>query len=215
MTKNANAKQDEVSASPFDLVTFGTGKNGALKVKQRGADALEKIFGSESPAVNEGLLLQCFVGLSKVELLDGGEDRRDFMPAIVRDIAPRDAIERLLAVQMATTHVALIRQGKRMANADQLPQFEANERAYNKLARTFAAQVEALRKHRNGGKQTVVVQHVNVADGAQAVIGNVQTRGRGKDEGSIRISYALPDGIEQKVNLGGAHGPSRLSGLAV
>jgi DNA-binding FadR family transcriptional regulator len=33
--------------------------------------------------------------------------------------------------------------------------------------------------------------------------------------GSIRISYALPDGIEQKVNAGGAHGPSRLSGLAV
>jgi len=36
-----------------------------------------------------------------------------------------------------------------------------------------------------------------------------------KNEGSIRISYALPDGIEQKVNAGGAHGPSRLSGLAV
>ena len=182
MTKNANAKQDEVSASPFDLVTFETGKNGALNMKQRGADALEKIFGSESPAVNKGLLLQCFVGLSQVEILDGGEDRRAFMPAIVRDIAPRDAIERLLAVQMATTHVALIRQGKRMANADQLPQFEANERAYNKLARTFAAQVEALRKHRNGGKQTVVVQHLNVADGAQAVIGNVQTGGEGQRE---------------------------------
>jgi len=103
-------------------------------------------------------------------------------PAIVRDIAPRDAIERLLAVQMAATHVALIRQSKRMAYADQLPQFEAHERAYNKLARTFAAQVEALRKHRNGGKQTVVVQHLNVADGAQAVIGNVQTGGEGQRE---------------------------------
>jgi hypothetical protein len=38
---------------------------------------------------------------------------------------------------------------------------------------------------------------------------------RSKNIGSIRISYALPDGIEQKVNAGGAHGPSRLSGLAV
>jgi hypothetical protein len=33
--------------------------------------------------------------------------------------------------------------------------------------------------------------------------------------GSIRISYALPNDIEQKVNAGGAHGPSRLSGLAI
>jgi hypothetical protein len=97
------------------------------------------------------------------------------MPAIVRDIAPRDGIERMLAVQMATTHVALIRQGKRMAYAEQLPQFEAHERAYNRLARTYAAQVEALRKHRNGGKQTVVVQHVSVENGGRAVIGNVET----------------------------------------
>jgi len=168
-------KPKKVSAPPYDLVTFKTDKNGTLTVTQHGADATEKIFGSESPAVNEGLFLQCFVGLSEVELKSGGEDRRGFMPAIVRDIAPRDGIERMLAVQMATTHVALIRQGKRMAYAEQLPQFEAHERAYNKLARTFAAQVETLRKHRNGGKQTVTVQHVNIEDGGQAIVGNVRT----------------------------------------
>ena len=105
-----------------------------------------------------------------------------FLPAIVREIAPRDGVERMLAVQMATTHIALMRQGGRMANADQLPQFEAHERAYNKLARTYTAQVEALRKHRNGGKQTVTVQHVNVEDGGQAIVGSVQAGGRGTHE---------------------------------
>ena len=69
-----------------------------------------------------------------------------------------------------------------MANADQLPQFEAHERAYNKLARTYATQVEALRKYRNGGKQTVTVQHVNVEDGGQAIVGNVEAGGRGNHE---------------------------------
>ena len=107
---------------------------------------------------------------------------RGFIPAIVREIAPRDGIERMLAVQMATTHIALMRQGGRMANDGQLPQFEAHERAYNKLARTYTAQVEALRKHRNGGKQTVTVQHVNVEDGGQAIVGNVQAGGRGTHE---------------------------------
>ena len=33
--------------------------------------------------------------------------------------------------------------------------------------------------------------------------------------GSIRISYAASDSIEHNVNAGGAHGPSRISDLAV
>ncbi len=181
MTEN-KPKASRASATPSDLVTFETGKAGELNVTHHCVDAMEKIFGSESPAVNEGLFRQCFVGLSDLELSDSSEDRRGFMPAIVRDVAPRDAVERMLAVQMATTHVALIRQSKRMARAAQLPQFEAHERAFNKLARSFAAQVEALRKHRTGGKQTVTVQHVSVSDGGQAIVGHVDTGGRGRDE---------------------------------
>ena len=181
MSAIKKAKPDKVSASPYDLITFDTDKNGTLIVKQHGADATEKIFGSQSPAVNEGLFLQCFVGLSEVERSSGGQDRRGFMPAIVREIAPRDGIERMLSVQMATTHTALIRQGQRLANAEQLPQFEAHERGFNKLARTFTAQVEALRKHRNGGKQTVTVQHLNVSDGGKAIVGAVSSGGRGSD----------------------------------
>ena len=166
----------------YDLFTFDRDEGGALHVQQRGEDALEKIYGSDSPAVNEALFLQGYTTLKSSEVDDGTTDMRGFLPAIVREIAPRDGIERMLAVQMATTHIALIRQGGRMANADQLPQFEAHERAYNKLARTYTAQVEALRKHRNGGKQTVTVQHVNVEDGGQAIVGNVQAGGRGTHE---------------------------------
>ena len=166
----------------YDLFSFKTDEDGVLKVQQKGDDALQKVFGSQSPALNEGLFLQCFAGLTEQEFAEGGEDRRGFMTAVVREIAPRDAIEQMLAVQMATAHVALIRQGKRMARADQLPQFEAHERAFNKLARTFTTQMEALRKHRNGGKQTVTVQHVNVEDGGQAIVGTVETRGRGDRE---------------------------------
>ncbi len=36
-----------------------------------------------------------------------------------------------------------------------------------------AAQVEALRRLRNGGSQTVRVEHVHVNEGGQALIGNV------------------------------------------
>jgi hypothetical protein len=57
----------------------------------------------------------------------------------------------------------------------------AHYTGFNKLARTFAAQVEALRKHRTGGEQQVTVQHVNVSDGGQAIVGKVQHGGSGGD----------------------------------
>ena len=49
----------------------------------------------------------------------------------------------------------------------------------NKLARTFAAQVEALKRYRSGGEQTVRIEYVTVNDGGQAIVGNVTHGGRG------------------------------------
>lgn len=180
-TSSDKPKPKKVEQPDFDLFTFNTDGN-TLTVVQHGDDALRRIYGSESASVNERLFMQGYMTLKSEEAQAGTKDMRGFLPAVVRDIAPRDGIERMLAVQMAATHVAMIRQGGRMANAEQLPQFEVHERAYNKLARTYAAQVEALRKHRNGGKQTVTVQHVSVADGGQAIVGNVERGGRGDGE---------------------------------
>jgi hypothetical protein len=139
--------------------------------------ALSAIFGASDGKQALALLSHCLKVLHPDEAGDAGatNDERHFLLSIVRDMAPRDPVESMLAVQMAATHVATIRAGRRMANCDMLQQLEAHYTGFNKLARTFAAQVEALRKHRNGGKQTVVVQHVNVADGGQAIVGTVAT----------------------------------------
>jgi len=51
-----------------------------------------------------------------------------------------------------------------------------------KLMRLYAQQLEALDKHRNKGKQTMVVKHVHIHPGGQAIVGNVnQEGGRGKE----------------------------------
>ncbi|WP_170398790.1 hypothetical protein [Ruegeria arenilitoris] len=110
-----------------------------------------------------------------------GNDEREFMLAAVAELKPRDTVERMLAVQMAATHVAMVRSARWLANSERIDQVNVHYNGYNKLARTYAAQVEALRKHRNGGKQTVTVQHVNVSDGGQAIVGNVGTGGRASD----------------------------------
>ena len=110
---------------------------------------------------------------------DEVNDQRPFMLSIVNDSRARDPIERMLAVQMAATHVALIRAAQGLAKAGMLPQLEAYSTAYNKLARTYTAQMEALRKHRNGGQQKVMVEHVHVHPGGQAIVGDVHHGGRG------------------------------------
>lgn len=152
----------------------GTNKDGQNLILER-ADTLKTLFGTVHDEVAYGLFRHCIKALKSDEASDefSGNDERLFMIAAISEIKPSDGVERMLAVQMAATHVALIRSGRWMANASNLEQVKAHTTGYNKLARTYALQIEALRKHRNGGKQTVVVQHVHVEGGGQAIIGNV------------------------------------------
>ncbi len=62
---------------------------------------------------------------------------------------------------------------RRLAHVDNLPQQDGAQTAFNKLARTFAAQVSALKDYRSKGEQKMTVQHVHVAEGGQAIVGNV------------------------------------------
>jgi hypothetical protein len=144
---------------------------------------LEKIFGTDEPFQAQAFLGHCFAILHPKEAGAGADtdDQRPFVVSIVKDIGARDAVERMLAVQMAATHVAMVRAAQGLARAGMLPQLEAYSTAYNKLARTYAAQMEALRKHRNGGRQTVVVQHVTVEGGGQAIVGHVETGPRDRE----------------------------------
>ena len=48
-----------------------------------------------------------------------------------------------------------------------------------KLTRTYAAQTEALKRYRSGGEQKMTVQHVHVAEGGQAIVGNVSAPAEG------------------------------------
>ena len=89
--------------------------------------------------------------------------------ALVCGIAPQDPVEGMLAAQMAAVHTA---------NANTYMESELSEKAFNRLSRTFVAQMEALKKYRTGGEQKMTVEHVHVHGGGQAIVGNVQ-RGLG------------------------------------
>jgi hypothetical protein len=59
----------------------------------------------------------------------------------------------MLAAQMAGIHTATMRMMERLANADDIPGLDSTERAFNNLARTFAGQVEALKRYRTDTEQ--------------------------------------------------------------
>jgi hypothetical protein len=107
------------------------------------------------------------------------ERELNFVLSVVKGIEPRDQVEAMLAAQMAATHNATMTFARRLNRVENIPQQDSAERAYNKLARTFAAQVEALKRYRSGGEQTVRVEHVTVNEGGQAIVGNVSPGGRG------------------------------------
>jgi hypothetical protein len=113
-----------------------------------------------------------------VQLADLGDDKNkerhlNFMLSVVKGIKPRDQIEAMLAFQMAATHAATMRFFRDLADAQYLEHRDSAERTLNKLMRTFVTQMEALKRYRAAGEQIVTVQHVNVGDGGQAIVGNV------------------------------------------
>lgn len=133
--------------------------------------ALMKAIGTTNAEFYSGMLSQLInVGSPGREPDEAGTN---FMLAVVKGIEPRDQVEAMLAAQMGAVHLATMTFARRLAHVESIPQQDSAERAFNKLARTFAAQVAALKDYRSKGEQRMVVQHVNVAEGGQAIVGNV------------------------------------------
>ena len=100
------------------------------------------------------------------------------MIAVVRAIGPRDPAESLLACQMAAVHNATIMAARRLNQAEMLNQQDSASNMFNKLTRSYVAQLDALKRYRSTGEQSIRVQHVTVNEGGQAIVGNV-SRGAG------------------------------------
>jgi hypothetical protein len=152
-------------------------QNGSQEISLDHADQtvgkmlLMEQLGTTEPPFLTGLLSQLVNAGSTGRKVDQGT--LNFMLSVVRGIKPRDQTETMLAAQMAAVHAATMTLAKRLADADDIPHQDSAERALNKLARTFAMQMETLKRYRTGGEQKVTVQHVSVQEGGQAIVGNV------------------------------------------
>jgi hypothetical protein len=139
--------------------------------QETGFALVMQALGSTDPDFASGLITQ----LANASVRKGKmkEEVLNFMLAVIKSISPRDEIESMLAAQMAAVHMMTLDCTMRLANGDTIQQQDSAERALNKLSRTFATQMEALKRYRAGDQQKVTVEHVDVHEGGQAIVGHV------------------------------------------
>ncbi len=167
-----------------------------VKVSQRAGGVLELAYEHKDLKTADALLMGAtgtvygsfFDGLLRqlgnATAQDGkvSEGDLNFMLAVIKGIEPQDQVESMLAAQMAAVHMATMTFARRLNHVENIAQQDSAARAFNKLARTFTAQVEALKRYRTGGEQRVVVEHVHVHQGGQAIVGTVNRGGGGNKE---------------------------------
>jgi hypothetical protein len=113
-----------------------------------------------------------------------------FSLAVIKGKKPKDQFQAMLVAQTAVTHALTMKQAAQLAQADHPATRDSAERAYNKLARTFLMQMEALNCSEAGGEQKVTVQNLSVSDGGQAIVGNVT---QGARDQALEKTPALTD----------------------
>jgi hypothetical protein len=142
---------------------------------------LKAIGGSKSDNWNNILANQTLCALWLAHSKDETRDRQySAALAALVGIGPKDELEGMIAAQLVACHNASMECYWRAMIGEQT--FEGrreNLSQANKLSRTYATLLEALNRHRGKGAQKVTVEHVHVHEGAQAIVGNVESRGGG------------------------------------
>ena len=98
--------------------------------------------------------------------------------SVFTGMKPKDSIEAMMITQMIALHEMALLASERALLTEQPDEFvEQNVNRATKLCRSYASLVESFNKYRTKGQQKITVQHVNVNDGGQAVIGDINQGG--------------------------------------
>lgn len=160
-------------APRMELDVQGGVMNITLKSKSQEIAALLQMedIGTRDPDFRTGMVGQ--IACLGAHGRQSDDDNSNFVFSVVRAVKPRDELEALLATQMGAIHAATMMMARKLNLVNTTQQQDSAERALNKLARTYAAQMDTLKRYRTGGQQKVTVEHVTVNSGGQAIVGVV------------------------------------------
>ena len=160
---------------------------------------LMEAIGTDSDEFMRGLISQVINSFSET---GSKAPEINFVLSVIEEIKPRDQIEAMLATQIAAVHMAVMRVARQLADVTVVRQpfprrqedvdVEAEaaaedsarlkqdlaERAFSKLSRTFATQIEALKRYRAGHEQSVPAENPAVAQGQRATVARAKVRER-------------------------------------
>ena len=124
-------------------------------------------LGTKNPEFVDGLVAQ----LLSVSARDGGKfyaREFSFALAVIKGSKPPDELEAMQIAQMAAVHEAMMRVAGEVARAEYQLERESAMRALNQLARTYCAQLDALKRYRGKAEQNISVQNVAIAQASEA-----------------------------------------------
>ncbi|MGO8732467.1 MAG: hypothetical protein ACLQVM_06725 [Terriglobia bacterium] len=167
--KFTSPKNDELEGK-FDKLLFQAG--------------LSEAFGTSDQELAVSLLAQ----VSHTVTSEDSDSKLNRPLAALHGIQPANTLEGLLAVQMVGVHnLAMTFMGRAVVKDQPIDIVDRNVNRATRLLRTFVAQMEALNRMRGKVAQTVVVKHVHVYEGGQAIVGTVTqnnlSEGRGEGGG--------------------------------
>lgn len=125
------------------------------------------------------------VGLTRQNIDTASDDQVNTLliraTAMLAELQPTTATEALLAAQMVgAQHLAMTFLSSSMIEGQTVDAVDAHILRATRLMRLFNEQVETMARLKGkGGQQRVVVEHVTVAAGGQAIVGTVIPGGRG------------------------------------
>ena len=141
-------------------------------------DLFLKVFGTAESTIADALFSQLVNILHTDPTKPMSASTANLALALLHRLAPANELEAMLCLQLVVAHVASMDASRRALHVDQTA---AGRQAYlsltRKLMTLFTAQTQALSRLRgNPIVQKVVIERVNVATGAQAVVGAVTSR---------------------------------------
>ena len=125
-------------------------------------------LGTKNPEFVDGLVAQ----LLGVSARDGGKFHArelSFALAVIKGSKPPDELEAMHIAQMAAVHEAMMRVAGEVARAENQLERESAMRALTQLARTYCAQLDALKRYRTK-VENISVQNVAVAQAGGSAI---------------------------------------------
>ncbi len=170
-------------------VTENTAKGKGLRVVKAAqtpnARAAKKFLGTSDIELQLQLMFEStsLMGVTVEDLIAGkGLSAGKRVAAAIRGIDPQDELQGLLAVQLFASHNLAMTFCRRAVHPEQNSEgTDANVARATQFTKIFLEQVTCLQKLKGqAAQQRVVVEHVTVHQGGQAIVGAVTPRGEGE-----------------------------------